>query len=389
MAQMRHIAIAGAGVVGLSCALELRRRGLTVTVLEAGAAMREASWTAGGMLAVDDPENPPALLSLSRYSRSLYESFLREVARLSGLPIPLRTHRTLQVAPCAHSAQTLAGSRLTLREAQQYAPGLAACQGGYLLLEEASLDPRDLCAALPLAARAAGVELREHEPVESVATRGHQVCITTARTTLDADALLNCSGAWSCGAWSSRTGSSGEGAVSSLPGQRPPETAAVTPRKGQMMVVAAPEAPPLACVLRSPQIYLIPRGDGRIAVGATVEDAGFSKSVDAQALELLRRRAAELWPPIADAPLLESWAGLRPATRDGLPLLGAEQSTGGDPRRWIAAGHYRNGILLAPGTAVCMAALLLDTLPPVDLSAFAPHRMRSPKAWHSHLAAAL
>lgn len=382
MAEKQHIAIAGAGVIGLSCALELRRRGLQVTVFEAGAAMQESSWAAGGMLAVDDPENPAALHPLSVYSRGLYEEFLARITRLCGYPIPLRTHQTLQQAPSRNRALTASAVRLMHEEACEYLPGLNASapantSSGWLLLDEASLDPRDLCTALPLAVRAAGVDLREHQPVLRVSRAGKQVKIDTAQTTLEADGFLNCSGAWS-------------GALSASAAND--RAVAITPRKGQMMVVSAPH-PPLTCVLRSPEIYVIPRGQGRLAIGATVEDAGFSKTVEKHALDLLRGRGAEWWPAIADAPLLECWAGLRPATEDGLPLLGAETSIADEAkacgRRWIAAGHYRNGILLAPGTACCMAALILGEQPPVELSAFAPDRRRALVACDKHFAAAL
>jgi glycine oxidase len=383
MAEKRHIAIAGAGVVGLACALELRRRGLTVTVFEAGHAMREASWAAGGMLAVEDPENPVALRPLSLLSRSLYEPFLAEIARLSGLTIPLRTHHTLQAVSSAHPASSRAATLLRRQQAEALAPGIADWEAGgsrYLLLEEASLDPRDLCAALPAAARAAGVQLREQEPVLSVTAEGEGVRIASSHALLQADGFLDCCGAWAGG----------------LAGPGQPEERAIVPRKGQMMVVAAPAgAPPLTCVLRSPEIYLIPRdrippgdisgGEGRIAIGATIEDAGFSKTTDDASLALLRRRAASLWPTAADARLLECWAGLRPATADGLPLLGEAAS----PRCWIASGHYRNGILLAPGTALCLGALIAGERPPLDLSAFAPGRMPSPAACDNDFAAAL
>lgn len=396
MARLRHIAISGAGVVGLACALELRRRGLRVTVFEAGHPMREASWAAGGMLAVDDPENPPALRPLSRYSRSLYEAFLAQITSLSGLPVPLRTRQTLQVVRGnTSSLGTLLATPLAFEQALQLVPGLVPAQDGgrirYLLLEEASLDPRDLCAALPAAARAAGVDLRDHQPVERVDCIDGGVRVSSPRSSVDADVFLNCSGAWA-GLVSGSTSD-----VHSHAGcEQQRTTSDVTPCKGQMLVVGAPAAPPLTCVLRSPEVYLIPRGDGRIAIGATVEDAGFSKSTDAAALELLRRRAAALWPPIADAPLLECWAGLRPATADGLPLLGMEHRHGssgldsaGAGRRWIAAGHYRNGILLAPGTAACMAALLAGETPPVDVSAFAPDRMQPATVCDNHFAPAL
>ncbi len=182
-----------------------------------------------------------------------------------------------------------------------------------------------------------------------------------------------------------------------------------------MLVVAQPEAPRLTRVLRSPEVYLIPRDNQRIVIGATVEDAGYSRQVDPAALSLLRRRAAALWPPAANAPELESWAGLRPATTDGLPLIGLVgqteqtrdhglQTSSSRPERseversamphaappqFLAAGHHRNGILLAPGTAYVIADLVAGKTPAIDLAPFAPHRASLLTACDKHFAAAL
>src|SRR5579859_973012 len=167
MRRLHHVAIAGAGIVGLACSLALRRRGVEATVFDAGTAMSEASSAAGGMLAVHDPENPPALHPLACYSRSLYDAFLHEVASLSGSIVAYRTNQTLQVVESGTAE--LAGSLLSAAEARRLVPGLTAEQHGFLLLDEQSLDPRDLCSALPLAARRCGAVVREHEPVTLVA----------------------------------------------------------------------------------------------------------------------------------------------------------------------------------------------------------------------------
>ncbi|HEX6496344.1 MAG TPA: FAD-dependent oxidoreductase [Acidobacteriaceae bacterium] len=363
-----HVAIAGGGVIGLACSLVLRRRGLQVTVLEAGAAMKEASWAAGGMLAVEDPENPPALLPLSRYSRSLYEGFLEEIRALSGHPVPFRTRETVQLLKGAH--EFTSGTSLSHEEAQRLVPGLISTAPARLV-EEASLDPRDLCAALPLAVRAAGVVLREHEPVLSVRAESDNVLLTTERGTVRADVFVNC-----CGAWA--------GALEPASG--------VAPSKGQMLVIAQPLCPRLTRVLRSPDVYLIPRGDHRIVIGATVEDAGYSKQVEPDALATLRKRAAAVWSPAMDAPYVESWAGLRPASPDGLPLIGRDQDSGA--MQFLATGHFRNGILLAPGTARVIADLICADLicgdtPEIDLAPFSPHRASISASCDKHFAAAL
>jgi glycine oxidase len=139
--------------------------------------------------------------------------------------------------------------------------------------------------------------------------------------------------------------------------------------------------------LRSPDVYLIPRGDHRIVIGATIEDAGYSKQVTSSALSLLRQRAAALWPPAADAPEIESWAGLRPASADGLPTIGPCEH--GEAKRFIAAGHHRNGILLAPGTAHVIADLVSGRTPAIDLAPFSPRRASPSTACDKHFAAAL
>jgi glycine oxidase len=371
MRQPEHIAIAGGGIIGLACALLLAVRRCKVSLFEAGEATREASWAAGGMLAVEDPENPAALLPFSRYSRALYPSFLEQIEALSGSRVPFRTHQTVQIADPARP--TSAGIRLSRDEALRLIPGLGDGDHTYLLLEEASLDPRELCTALRSAAAAAGVAIYEYEPVLSVAPRGEPALLTTPRRVLHADAFINC-----CGAWAGSLHAS----------------AAVAPSKGQMLVVAQPGGARLTCVLRSPEIYLIPRDSlsndgGRIVIGATVEDAGFSRLVEPSALALLRRRAAALWPAAADAPEVESWAGLRPGTPDGLPFLGQISGNDGDAPRFLAAGHHRNGILLAPGTAQVIADLVSGRTPAIDLAPFSPRRASPSAACDKHFAAAL
>ena len=145
------------------------------------------------------------------------------------------------------------------------------------------------------------------------------------------------------------------------------------PRKGQMLAVSLPASLPMQVVVRTPDIYIVPRttgpAAGRAVIGATVEDAGFDKTVHTSDIASLKAEASKLLPEIAEAIEVESWAGLRPGSSDGLPLLGqVEESI------FIAAGHYRNGILLAPATARVMAQLLSGEGAQIDLSAFSPDR---------------
>ncbi len=314
-----EVLIAGGGIIGLSAALELAGHGLRVAVLERGKAMQEASWAAAGMLAATDPENPPALQALAELSIRRYPAFLQRVEQLSGLRVPLRTAKTLQYTH----------------------------EGEQLWLEEHSFDPRDLCAALPAAVRAAGVELIEETEVLRVTVDGGGVVAETARGSFSAAKFISC-----CGAW--------------LP---PLGTLPVFPVKGQMATVRLPDGVVLDHVIRTPELYLVPRGDGRVVIGATVEHGGFDKSVERSAIQRMLASATRLWPAMAAAEIVETWAGLRPASEDGLPILG--ECVGEFANRcWAAAGHFRNGILLAPATAHLIGQLLRGEKPDVDIAAF-------------------
>jgi glycine oxidase len=314
------VTVLGAGVIGLSLALELHKRGASVTLYEPRAAASQASWAAAGMLAAQDPFNPPALQSLARLSAALYPAFLEDLQHRSGQPVPFQT----QVA-----VQTLT-------------------DGSTIRLQERSLDPRQLAVALAMAVQTSGI------PVLQRAAAPGQVSVRGG-------VIVHAMGAWATA----------------------PE---VFPRKGQMLRVKLPAGTALEEVHRSEHVYVVPRLHGPQAgtalIGATVEDAGFDTETVPEDLAGLRQLGAALVPHLAgledgrQAPIVEAWAGLRPATPDDLPLLGdlPSRSDAHGPRQVIAAGHFRNGILLAPATAALIADLLEDRAPAVDLSPFSPLR---------------
>lgn len=354
--------IAGAGIIGLSLALDLASRGLNITVLERGRAMAESSWAAAGMLAANDPENPPKLAELANLSLALYPDFLALIERLSGKKVPLRSKATIQALTSHHTPELANARKLTRFEAQIIAPAIATHYQHFLLLEELSLDPRDLAAALPAAALAAGVELVEDSPVVSVDAETTRIVVQTPSSSIAMTHFVNCAGAWA-----------GSPALGRLPSSR----ARIAPVKGQIATVRLRGPATLLHVLRTPEIYLVPRGDGRITVGATVERAGFDKTVSPHAIAALLKAAAQIFPPIAEAEILESWAGLRPGcpvgSIDELPLIGPTAHL----NTWIATGHFRNGILLAPGTARVLSQLICGEAPSIEIAPFAPNRILS------------
>ncbi len=336
----QHVLIAGAGIIGLAAALALRAAGYRVTVVERGRAMEEASWAAAGMLAVEDPENASALRPLSRFSRALYPEFLQRVEKLSGIAVPFRTAATLQGLDGAGGA------------APEELPALRTEHHHFIRLAEASLDPRDLCRALPRAAVAAGVELVEHTEVAEVVAGDGSVRVTLGDgANREADTFVLAAGAWS-------------GVLGGLP---------LAPRKGQMIEVTLDAGVSLPLVVRTRHLYLVPRGDGRVVVGATVEHAGFDRAVDREAGEALWAEAAALWPPILKGRITSRWTGLRPGyspgIEDALPVIGLAGE-----RQFVATGHFRNGILLAPGTAQVLLSLIRGETPLVEIAAFAPER---------------
>jgi glycine oxidase len=317
-ASVPDVLIAGAGIIGLSLALELHARGARVLVLERDTALSHASTAAAGMLALHDPHNPAALHPLAQLSTQLYPSFLQRIQQLSGLAVPFHTDTTLQ-----------------------YHAGSIAC------LAEHSLDPRQLAASLLAAVRTSGIELREYCAFSSAGTISVPIVYAT--------------GSWAPGELSHG------------------HTLPVRPRKGQMLRVELPATlHGLREVHRSDEVYIVPRTLGPQAgtalIGATIEDVGFDTSTHPRDLTHLRVLAAALLPALAsekDAPQLEAWAGLRPHTPDRLPLLGPLEP---GSRHFLATGHYRNGILLAPATAVLLADLIEGKPSTLDLTPFSPAR---------------
>jgi glycine oxidase len=304
------------------------------------------------MLAPHSTDTPDTLWPFAEASARLYPGFVKEVESDSGMQVDLRSQGTLAfLEPQEELVSLPCLPELSASQVAELEPGLVAPSSRAFFLDERSVNARALMAASLEAARVRQIQILSGTPVAGVErTGGRALEVKTGHDRLLAPIVVNCAGAWA--------------------GQIPPHRFPTRPVKGQMLAVSAPEGFQLRHAVRAPSVYVVPRSDGRILIGATQEEAGFDCSVDSQAIERLRQAAVSLLPALASAPVVESWAGLRPGTPDALPILGPTAT----PGYFVAAGHFRNGFLLAPLTAQAMAAVIRGSEPSVDISRFSPAR---------------
>jgi len=347
------VIVIGGGIIGLSLAIALRKRGATVLIVERGEPGREASHAAGGML-VDCPlETPSVLQDLASASARMYPEFAHELEIESGMKIDLRDFGTILFLSAEHARQhpAFVSGHALPSPLGQMEPALHPMDGPTVYVKERSVDPQALTAAAIKTAKNRGVDFSSGDAVEGVHQSNNRVAgVKTVKTSFSAHKVVNCAGAWA--------------------GMIAPIALPTRPVKGQMLCLALPSRNLLRHVVRSPKVYLIPRSDGRLLVGATVEEAGFDKRTIPATIQRQHQSALELMPQLQDAKILEDWAGLRPGTPDGLPILGATDI----PGYYVATGHFRDGILLAPITAQLMAQIISDEKAGHDLSSFSPLR---------------
>ena len=371
--------IIGGGVIGLACAWRAAARGARVAVLERAEPPAGATNVAAGMLAPvgELTFGEPELLELTLASARLYPDFVAALERASGEETGYARCGALHVALDRDEAEQLrrvhdlqhslglAAEWLPPRRCRELEPGLTpSFHGGVFAAGEAAIDPRALTRALLAAARAAGVEVRTGTEVVDGVWDGERLAGVRISPATDdnapgeelrADAVVLATGAWS-------------GQTAWLPEElRPP----VRPVKGEVLELRARDgAAPCERILASERVYLVPRPDGRLIVGATTEERGFDTAVSAGGVHELLREAYRLLPDVAEMELLDAIAGLRPGTPDNLPLIGPGPVEG----LILATGHYRNGILLAPLTADAIAATLAGDSSPAVTAAAHPAR---------------
>ena len=367
-----NVLVIGAGVIGLACAWRLAQRGARVRVLERDAPGSGATGAAAGMLAPvgEASWGDRGLLAMSLASARTWPEFAAELERESGIAPGFRRNGALHVALDRDEAEALRRRHALHEELGLDAEWLrpSACRGlepglaprvaaGVHAGHEAQVDPGPLVDALAEAARSAGAELEPGaEATEALVEGGTLAGVRTADgRELRAEGVVLAAGCWSGAEW--------------LPElARPP----VRPVKGEILTLRGPaERPVCKRIVASERVYMVPRADGRLVVGATVEERGFDTAVSAGGVHELLREAYRALPEVAELELLEARAGLRPGTPDNLPLIGAGALDG----LILATGHFRNGILLAPLTADAVAAIVAGERPPDEVATADPGRL--------------
>jgi glycine oxidase len=367
------VVVVGGGVVGLCCAWRLAQGGADVLVLDRADPPAGATRVAAGMLAPigELAFGEPELLRMTVAAAERYPDFVAELEAASGLGSGFTQHGALHIAldrdeaaelRRVHDLQRslgLGAEWLPPRRCRALEPGLTpSFNGGVHAPDEATIDPRRMTAALLAALADSGVEVRSNANVAASLLEGDRLegVRTGSGEELRAAHTVLATGAWS-------------GTEEWLPeAARPP----VRPVKGQILELRSADGEaPCGRILASERVYLVPRPDGRLIVGATTEERGFDATVTAGGVHELLREAYRLLPEVAEMELVEAMAGLRPGTPDNLPLIGHSEIEG----LVLASGHYRNGILLAPITGEAIAGLLSGAPIPDVLAGADPTRL--------------
>jgi len=367
-----EVLIVGGGVIGLSIARELHKRGVRdIKVVDAGPCGREASWAAAGMLGPQaEADETGPFFDLCSASRDLYPQFAGELLEETAIDVELDTTGTLSLAFNGKDGEELlrryswqreAGlrvERMSREDVIKAEPSISSAVAvGLYFPNDWQVENRKLVQALCRYAELNGIELVENAPAEKLIFENGKV--VGARATvgdLRADVTL-----LTAGAWTSHI-EFGDEAMS----------IDVEPVRGQIITLAPPQHS-LNHVIYSRRGYLVPRRDGRLLVGSTTEHVGFSKVATSDAADMLLAAACEISPLLNELPVADHWSGLRPYAAGGMPVLGTVDGIDG---LLLATGHYRNGILLAPVTGKLMADMVLGTSDQEAIRPFGTDRFR-------------
>ena len=362
------VLIIGGGIMGTSSAWELAAHGAKVLVLERSVPGAEASSAAAGILGAQaEAHAPGAMAELCLASRSRYAKFAATLSKETHIDVGYRQCGVLRVAFERKTATKLAKAaawqerqqlkveRLSKQSLAKHEPGLSSkLTGGVRFAADSRVEPKALLRALHIAALGRGVRFQSGAFVRRIAVTGERA---TGVVLDDGSELRAHNVVVAAGSWTSLIDGLG------LPAGR------VIPARGQIVELELP-APPLSHVVFGPGAYLVPRDDGRVLIGSTLEFVGYERQVTAGAVRDLLAHAIALVPELERASLRATWSNFRPYTKDELPLLGRTKID----RLFLATGHYRNGILLAPISAEIVRAAVLGERPPISLAAFSPER---------------
>jgi len=363
------VLIVGGGIMGTAAAWELARHGARVTVLERSVPGAEASSAAAGILGAQaEAHHPGPMAELCLASRARYAKFAHALTTETKIDVGYRESGVLRVAFERARASALAKENawqrtrklqvetLTAKSIAALEPQLSPkLAGGVRFADDARVEPRALLRALHIAALARGVKFQSGAFVRRIAIEGERAVGVALD---DGKILRSRSVVVAAGSWTSLIDGLG------LPSGR------VVPARGQIVELEL-SAPVLSHVVFGPGAYLVPRDDGRVLVGSTLEFVGYEKRVTASAVRDLLTHAIALAPALANAEIRDTWSSFRPYTEDELPLLGATKIAS----LFLSTGHYRNGILLAPISAEIVRAAVLGQKPPLPLAAFRPERV--------------
>jgi glycine oxidase len=358
--------VIGGGVLGCAIALRLAQRGFAAILIERGEPGGEASFAAAGILGAQmESHGPGPLLSLQLASRALHPALAEELFELTGVDVRCRIEGVQELAFTEQEAadlrerylwQKAAGLRVEWQSAERPIGTLSAM----ICPDDGQVDNRKLSHALHLAAERSGVKFLRAEALE-IESSGARVSSVRIRDAKGERKIATPIAVVAAGSWSALVAGARIAADS------------VRPVRGQMISLSVPEMAS-SRVLSTAHGYAVPRGD-RVLVGATVEETGFVKAntePGVASLRALANRLACVIPELENAPILEQWSGLRPGSRDGLPLIGAPANA--PTGTFVCTGHYRSGILLTPISAELIRDAVLGEPIKIDLAPFQPDR---------------